>query len=744
MSEQKRRDFLKTTTAALVAPAILREFAFGADHADAQRTRSSSEPVATDIPTVESLRTVTMPHRFGDLFNPPGLTNQWGCAQAAMDVTAIRSVAFPPFAQGEMNVAPLGSGGELLTGVLYVDGEYFAATKTAIDFVWQPDRIERRAQYRGLELSSVMIVPFKQMSVAVSLTVENKQKTRRQTEIKFALNGGVTKSVAPWNAAYSPGEFDNKRTVDTTRGAVLCESVRTKACSLQGAWPLAAEVRPSWLVYRFDLAPGEKRSITFVNALAETAAEAQRNYDKLVKDFAGAAAAVRDEWNAQLKAAFTPGNDRFSGYVPTLVTTDESVRRLYHSAVMTALFFRRTTPHSVYGTTYVTLAPRYWETTTFLWDISLSAMLLAMLDPLILRRMIETWMQLDVYKHFGTEYLTGSGVGPWYSVNDFAMCRMAREYLRWTGDQAWLDKEVGGQKVIDRLVTYAEHWRKLDTNNHGLADYGGVSNLLEAVSSYVHEVAGLNAANVYNLRFAADLLERRGASEKAAALRVEAQQLSRKVLELYVPGKGIWRCRLPDGSMNEVHHCYDFGTVLITIGDTLNKQVKSEMVRFFREELQTPMWMRALSTKDLDVTFSIRPDHQWTGAYTAWPALALSALFVAGEGDVAFKWIKGLAETARQGPIAQAHFAETAVDPEAGGGARKAPSDQPYINDWACVSGCAYLEPVLENLFGIQAGLFGKIEAQPAFGLFDAKAELRNINYQGKTYVATRQGIKPA
>ena len=744
MSEQKRRDFLKTTTAALVAPAILRDFAFGKEETDTQRVRRGATSKPVEIPTVESLRTVTMPHRFGDLFNPPGLTNQWGCAQAAMDVTGIRSVAFPPFAQGEMNVAPLASGGELLTGVLYVDGEYFAATKTSIDFIWQPDRIERRAQYRGLELSSVTIVPFKQMSVAVSLTVENKQRTRRQTEIKFALNGGVTKSVAPWNAAYSPGEFDNKRTVDTARGAVLCKSVRTEACSLQGAWPLATEVRPSWLIYRFDLAPGEKRSLTFVNALAEKADEAERNYDKLVKDFAGAAAAVRDEWNAQLKAAFTPGNDRFSGYVPTLVTTDESVRRLYHSAVMTALFFRRTTPHSVYGTTYVTLAPRYWETTTFLWDISLSAMLLALLDPLILRRMIETWMQLDVYKHFGTEYLTGAGVGPWYSVNDFAMCRMAREYLRWTGDHAWLDKEVGGQKVIDRLVTYAEHWRKLDTNKHGLADYGGVTNLLEAVSSYVHEVAGLNAANVYNLRFAADLLEQRGAAEKAAALRVEAQQLSRKILELYVPGKGIWRCRLPDGSMNEVHHCYDFGTVLITIGDTLNKQIKSEMVRFFREELQTPMWMRALSTKDLDVTFSIRPDHQWTGAYCAWPSLALSALYVAGEGDVAFKWIKGLGETARQGPIAQAHFAETAVAPEAGGGALKAPSDQPYINDWACVSGCAYLEPVVENLFGIQAGLFGKIESQPAFGLFDGRAELRNIHYQGKTYVATKQGIKPA
>src|SRR6266545_5478171 len=192
MSDQQRRDFLKIATAGLLAPAFLPEFTLGADNStqhgvghnaeQRKQSRSVKAPVATDIPTVESMRSVTMPHRFGDLFNPPGLTNQWGCAQAAMDVTGVRSIAFPPFAQGEMNTAALGSGGELLTGVLYVDGEYFAATKAMVEFVWQPDRVERRARYRGLELSSVTIVPFKHLSVAVSPTIENKQKVRRKTE----------------------------------------------------------------------------------------------------------------------------------------------------------------------------------------------------------------------------------------------------------------------------------------------------------------------------------------------------------------------------------------------------------------------------------------------------------------------------------------------------------------------------------------------------------------------------------
>jgi hypothetical protein len=737
MGKFKRREFLKTISAAAVLPAVL------------PYVKAAPAPsIATlnplpDIPTCESMRSITMSHKFLDLYAWPGLTNQWGCAQASMDVTAIRSIAFPPFAQGEMNIAPAGSNGEILNGVLYVDGEYFTSTKTPIDFVWQPDRIERRSLYRGLELKSVTIVPFKTMSVAVKLTVTNMTSQRRRTEIKLALNAGVSKSVTPWNAAYSPGEYDNLRTVDTVRNAVTSKSQHSDAFVVQGVSPKPASLLPSWAVYEFQLGPSESASITFVNSIGGSEADAQRDFDAIVNSFDSFATATTNEWNYQLKAAFTPKNDRFSGHLPTLVTTDDNVKRIYHSAVMTALYFRRTSPHSVYGTTYVTLMPRYWETATFLWDISLSAMLLAMLDPEVLRRMMETWMTVDVHKHFGTEFLTGAGIGPWYSVNDYAMSRMAKEYLRWTGDKAWLDKQVGGKSVVENLVSYAEHWRELDTNKHGLADYGGVLNLLEAVSSYVHEVAGLNAANVHNLRFAAELVEFKGDKAKAASLRREATELGKRVQKLYVPGKGIWKCRLPDGSYNEVHHCYDFGTTLMNIGDMMPESQKKEMVGFFVRELKTPTWMRALSTRDLDVTFSIRPDHQWTGAYCSWPALALSGLFVAGDVELANEWMKGLAKTSMQGPYAQAHFTETFYTPESNGAASKSPSDQPYINDWACVSGCNYLEPIVDSLFGIRAGLFDGITAKPQFGTFDLNAQLQNIEYQGKTYVADKRGVRP-
>ncbi len=49
-------------------------------------------------------------------------------------------------------------------------------------------------------------------------------------------------------------------------------------------------------------------------------------------------------------------------------------------------------------------------------------------------------MLMDIHKHFGTEYLTGGPVGPWYSVNDFAMMTIAKNYLRFSGNFDWLNK----------------------------------------------------------------------------------------------------------------------------------------------------------------------------------------------------------------------------------------------------------------------------------------------------------------
>ena len=51
--------------------------------------------------------------------------------------------------------------------------------------------------------------------------------------------------------------------------------------------------------------------------------------------------------------------------------------------------------------------------------------------------------------------------------------------------------------------------------------------MLECVSTYIHEVASLNAGNIFSLRLLADILAQRGEGERAAACRAEAAGLAR-------------------------------------------------------------------------------------------------------------------------------------------------------------------------------------------------------------------------
>jgi hypothetical protein len=322
-----------------------------------------------------------------------------------------------------------------------------------------------------------------------------------------------------------------------------------------------------------------------------------------------------------------------------------------------------------------------------------------MLDPVEMRRQLEHWIASDIHTMFGTSSLTGGAVGQWYSVNDYAMVRMVGDYVRITGDVAFLSHEIAAgdaapQPVWRHLIAWATAWQKLCSSESGLADYGEINNLLECVSTYTHEVASLNAANIWSMRAVAGLLDQVGQADAARELRAQASDLVPAILALYVPGAGYFGARQPGGTVIPVRHCYDFNIVGSLIGGDLPEPMRAEMVAFFQRELMTENWMHALSPWDPDASFSLRPDHQWNGAYPAWPADAARALVALGARPVALAWAEGLARTANQGPPGQAHFVEEAW-PAIGGGARKAPPQLPYINDWACSSAGAWVEMVL-------------------------------------------------
>ena len=490
--------------------------------------------------------------------------------------------------------------------------------------------------------------------------------------------------------------------------------------------------------------PGRTFEIVLADVIDATPEAAGEVFDRLLADPAAPFEEARRWWDAELEACFTPGNDRFSGWLPRLETSSDTLWRLYFQGMLGLVYFKREMPRV--GRVYTTLMPRYWTTLTWIWDYQLGSVGHALLDPRVMLRCLERWMSEDVHTFMATEWMSGRPVGPWYAVNDHAMLRIVRDYVRWTGYVDWLGECVEStdgvrRAVLDRVRSYARSWESFRTQT-GLADYGSMSNLLECVKAYRHEVAGLNVANVFNLRVAGELLEAAGHGDEARVFRDAAGWLLERVQALYVEGEGCWATRHPGDRLVPVRHCFDLLTVLNAIPEDLSGTQRDEMARFFESELRTETWMHALSPRDRDALFDIRPDHQWTGAYAAWPAETAAGLYRIGRTDLAESWLHGLARSTAQGPTGQAHFADGVVTPLAGG-ARKAPSEFPYLTDWGCTAGAAWIRLVIESVFGVEAPVQGTLRATPSLGTLDPDARLVNLRYQGVLHTVDATGARP-
>ncbi len=683
------------------------------------------------IPNCADLASDPLEHHYDDMFNPPGLTNFLGAAQVDHDVVAVRSVNFPPLSHGDT-----------VTGQLFLDGRLVRSYGAAVTVTWRPDQVVRSTAVGELELQSAAACPPGTTAVVVDLEVRNRGASMRTVRVGLSLASTVTNFAQPWRVPEPPSE-PNSATVDPDRNAVLSVASGSAAVSVQGVDREPVAQSPQWLEVELTIPAGAAERVGFVHVVAGDAAAGRAAFDELAADVPAAIAAATEMWDAELTAMFTPGNSRFSGCLPQLHTSNAALRKLYWLGAVGVLWFRRDSPASMLGRVYDTVMPRYWQTTTFIWDYMLSSVVHALLDPDPMRKQLAHWISVDIHTHFGTEWQTGAPAGYWYAVNDCAMTRLLRDYVRFTGDGAVLDEPMaaanGARKpVLEHVVDWARAWEGL-RGAHGLADYGEMDNLLECVSTYTHEVASFNATNVWALRAAAEIASARGETALADTLRGEALGLAKQVNALYVPG-GYWRAGQPDGSFIDVRHCLDFANVGMAMSDDLSETQRAEMVEYFVRELQTESWLRALSPWDRDAVFSLRPDHQWNGAYTAWPADAARALFALGRSDLAVSWLDGLARSANQGPFGQAHFTTEAA-PGVNGGARKAPPQAPYLIDWACSSSGAWVGLILECVFGLQVPVDGAPTAAPELAALDPDATLTGLVIKGERYTVSNAGL---
>ncbi|MGC9451933.1 MAG: hypothetical protein ACP5I4_10855 [Oceanipulchritudo sp.] len=655
-----------------------------------------------------------------DEWSRPGLTNFLGSLQTTGDPTGIRNIVFPPL-----------SGAEESTGYLTLNGKLLAATRIETEVSWCPWEIRREAVHNDWRIVSRLTMVAGEQAAYQEIRIRNASDRDQHLQADLRLSGrlvnrgvlswfwGIPKVAITLDALHGYGGLYPEITRIGDNGLLFKESVPREK-EIQLGFEYAGRAYNAQVVYprpnqwldsgdmRFErtLAPGDSLDLHLIIAMDTTEAARDTALKLLEKRdilFAQSEALWRNAW----KGAFDADADTFSGTLPDW-EIEEELAPVAVSAILCALQSRRTFRHLEGDTVYNISTPRRVEACFYPNDWALAGDLLARMDPEVTWKQLGMALKANIRKNNQINLLTGEGgdalVRGWPYTIDVFNCF----YVAWQlwqlegGDRAALKRRSlptpGGPKpLFEVLVDLGLDWRKRKVAELGLADYGPKEELLECVSTYAHVVAGLNAGAVWMLRRLSEVYRLLDDTETAESLSREADQLAAAIVDrLYVRGKGYFQAMNSDGTACEVRHCWDLGMVLFCLGPELPEEMVREMVAFFRAELMTPGWIRALSPLDRDAaTSGNRADHQFNGAYGAWPAQVAIGLLRVGEQDLVREWLTGLARTARQGPFGQAHYAEESYA-ETFGGATKVTDEVPQCCHWSNISGGLFWELIRE------------------------------------------------
>lgn len=688
------------------------------------------------------------------LLNFPSLTNFIGGLQSTQNITAFQNFTVPPFAQ--MGNLYAGWNEHLTSSSALRDTmpnwscelQVDAKSLKAIYSRWLPYEIQRKANYKEVEITSYMRMPFEQEGVLIEVVLKNSTSFSKKLALSMVMYGRIRNfPLDKWNTWSTPRPYDNLFDAEiSSDNCTITFSDRSSASSVSYTFieppvqviSLGERGEAYWNIH---LGPLEEKKIRVAFAVKKQKEEAAETSNKWAFYFSHEFELIRKCWNERWLAAFTPKNNHFSGHCPVLETNDEKMYRIYYMSILTSMYLCRTN-QPISSRFFVTAGPRWANTLAYFWDLEMWATIWAMLEPKTMKEQIKKWFVLDIHNCYAIDGYSEKGAGPWYAANDWSIFRCIEAYLGVSGDIHFLSEEINGKTLLQWLEfisTYFETRPLME--GMSLADYGGSENLLECSPSYIQGVPSLNASNVYMLRKTAEYYALLGNTNKQKKLLRKAEKLLPEVLELYESGEGVWNARSKRGEKVSVRHCYDYVTIGQALEFDLHEKIKREMNQFVEKELLTSNWMRAMSLQDSVALSSDRPDHGPKGSYAAWPAMTMDIMCRFGFFDKALSFLHATEEVTHQGSYAQAYELVTLKN-----GERNVRATSRGGQDALEGCGAAFAEVIVRSFFGFRSDLSTNM-GEPV--ILNPKhprgfiGVLRHLSWNGKQYsiVSNNSGI---
>lgn len=738
--------------------------------------KNKTNDIYNNIPSLEELSGVWVSADTAVM--EPSIRNFHGQALANRDLTSISWFVSAPYSGGYH------------TGTLKINGK----TPKISNFRWQPYQALRKGEIDNFSILSSTRMLFEKEAVMWQIEITNKDTVNRNLRLDLDMIGFNSKYDGDWQWWYPYPKMNGKTTLRDEEVENVREYIGTGITEKEGVdyllingkptpqktimtWPTDEEILNSQkytakikndniiifdteteaitafnivtpadsvivknsggtAMWNLNLEAGESKIIKYIMTYGDNYEILDNNLNQWSQNFTTYFEGIKTSWENKWEQIFKPGNELISGCFPILETDDSLAKKVYYTSPLTMLYLINTNlpEHKM---VFLTGGPRWGASITFFWDITLWSTLWAVVDPVMMKEHVSSWIKINPSKYYGKDNFGGKGVGNGYSANYWALYQIIHSYITVTKDYEFLNEKIEGLSILQHLEKYSLNWKKIsiygqkgsEDDIYKLADFGDDEwNLLECVPTYKHIVPSFNIGYTWMMRETAKFHEKLGNKEKADSLNIEANEMIQRILKLYA-GNGVWYSLYPDNKKVEIMHCLDFIFFGKYIPDDIPQNIKDEMIDFLYRELITDNWMRAQSLNDIAAKESDRCDHGPLGAFDGWPAEVMDALSRMGYTQNALDFYHNIEPVTHEGIWAQAH--------ELWGENKETKKAKVRIpeRDWAnreSSSGVVFSQVMLKNFFGFYPDIMGNPLMETGNFVFDGK--LYHVYYGGEYY----------
>jgi len=593
-------------------------------------------------------------------------------------------------------------------------------------YLWRPFYIERSATPEvGLVAQTNTLLVPEGRAFILSLLLKNQEKEKLSISLDFFINGTLDKMLDDSSWGFAAPLSSTTTIVKEISENSVALGQGDQAIVISASKSIVWDKEHHCFKGNSIIAPdGEVKlfftfSIGAMNDAIQQCSELAGNPEAAIKR----AYSVYDERIAELYQK-----------LPRFESNNASLMHFYDRSLVPLLLNRWDVPEFKLKPFYSTGSVRGGCVGDYLWNVGECLEILSFFDRDATKAHIRQFLETGVKKGFGFCPINGSMLHPkyFYPVNQEKVIGLTYNYVRNTGDVAFLNEKIGNGTIIDSIVSEAifhdDLSKPLTLIDYNVCDpqhKGGQSHLELRTPigklNYTNIMPDLNGRRYLNYLLAARLSELVGKPrpdllERAEALKVELKK------QLWDADKKWFAYRMPDSKPPITELRYTVQMYYLLGSGVLDEEEESGLLSHLNEnEFLSNYGIHSLARQD-PAYFQPDVDNGGPGACTCFPLNIAKSLYVMGKPQLADNIFKRLLWWGERMPYwGDSFYADTIRYRE----------ETPLQ---CTIDGVTGAQCIIFGMFGICPDFDGSIKINPHLPSFATRISLSGVRLRDQVF----------